>query len=296
MSLFERLSEIFNPTQAADWLASAGLNIVIIILLSIAAYVSLTFLTRKVTKHMQQLDEEDDSQFDLRIETIRRLVNTTASVIIVAVAILTILSEVGIDVGPLLASVGLASLALGLGAQTLVKDAIAGFFIIVEGQYQVGDVIELEGYAGTVEDLTLRTTQIRDVQGYLHYVPNGEIRIVTNRMREWSRALIDVGIAYEDDVALAEQTLQEIAEMAGQDPEIGPLLLEKPTTIGIEGLDDWQVRLRVMVKTVPNEHWTVQRYYRQQIKRLFPERGLTLPSPRQEVVLIQGGSAGQGEG
>jgi small conductance mechanosensitive channel len=186
-----------------------------------------------------------------------------------------------------LASVGVASLALGLGAQTLVKDAISGFFIIAEGQYQVGDVIELDGIIGTVEDLTVRSTQIRDLEGHLHFVPNGEIRIVTNRTRDWSRAFIDVGIGYEDDLALAETTLMEIAELAQQDPVIGPVLLEEPTITGVEGLEDWQVRLRVMVKTLPNEHWGVQRFYRQQIKQLFPERGLTLPYPRQEVVLIK---------
>lgn len=268
-------------------MASKGLNILAIVVLSISAYLALTFVMRKLTKRIQQMDDEADSQFDLRIETMRRLVNTTATVLIIIVAILTILSEVGIDVGPLLASVGVASLALGLGAQSLVKDAIAGFFIIAEGQYQVGDVIDLQGYAGTVEDLTLRSTQIRDVQGYLHFVPNGEIRIVTNRTRDWSRALIDVGIGYGDDVALAEQTLKEIADMARQDPVIGPVLLEEPNLIGIEGLEEWQVRLRVMVKTLPNEHWGVQRYYRQQIKQLFPERGLTLPYPRQEVVLVK---------
>jgi small-conductance mechanosensitive channel len=287
MTLLERLSQMFNPTNAADWLTSKGLSIAIIILLSIGAYLLLTFVTRKLTRRMQQLDDEEDSQFDMRIETMHRLVNTTATVIIITVALLTVLSEAGINVGPLLASVGVASLAFGLGAQSLVKDAIAGFFIIAEGQYQVGDVIELGGVAGTVEDLTLRTTQVRDLQGYLHFVPNGEIRIVTNRSRDWSRALIDVGIAYDDDVALAEKTLKEIADRAREDPVIGPVLLEEPTMTGIEGLEDWQVRLRVMVKTLPNEQWGVQRFYRQQIKQLFPERGLTLPSPRQEVVLIQ---------
>ncbi len=288
MTLLERLSKLIDPTTTTDWLASKGLDILVIILLAVGAYYLLTFVTRKLTRRMQQLDEEEDSQFDLRIETLRRLVNTTATVIIVTVALVTILSEIGIDVGPLLASVGVASLALGLGAQSLVKDAISGFFITAEGQYQVGDVIELQGVAGTVEDLTLRSTQIRDLQGFLHFVPNGEIRIVTNRTRDWSRALIDLGIGYDDDVALAERTLQEIADLARQDPVVGPVLLEEPTVTGIEGLEDWQVRLRVMVKTLPNEQWGVQRFYRQKIKELFPERGLTLPSPRQEVVLIQG--------
>jgi len=286
----EKLSEVLNPASVVEWLRSTGLDILIIIILSVLGYLLLTFATRQLTRHMQQMDEEEDSQFDLRIETIRRLVNTTAFVIIFAVATLTILSEIGINVGPLLASVGVASVAIGLGAQSLVKDTLAGFFIIVEGQFQVGDVIDLDGVVGTVEDLTLRTTRIRDINGYLHFVPNGEIRIVTNRNRDWSRAIVDFGISYEDNVALAEETLNEIGDLAINDPEIGPLLLEPPKVTGIEGLDDWQIRLRVMVKTLPNEQWEVQRYFRQQIRRLFPERGLTLPFPRQEVVLVQSGT------
>ena len=289
--MIEQISALLDPDVIWNWLKVTGLNILIILILSMVAYWLITFATRQLTRHMQQIDDEEDSHFDLRIETIRRLVNTSALVIIIIVATLTILSELGINIGPLLASVGVASLALGLGAQSLVKDVIAGFFIIVEGQYQVSDVVEVSGLVGTVEDLTLRSTKLRDAQGYLHFVPNGEIRVVTNRTRDWSRAIFDVGIAYDDDLALAVETLAEIGELAAADPEIGPLLLETPTFIGIEGLDDWQVRLRVVVKTTPNEHWTVQRYYRREVKRLFPERGLSLPFPRQEVFLVNGEQA-----
>lgn len=285
--MIEEITQLLDPDAVTEWLGTSGLNIVLIVILSIVAYLLITFATRQLTRHMQQLDDEEQSHFDLRLETIRRLINTSATVIIIGVAILTILGELGINIGPLLASVGVASLAVGLGAQSLVKDTISGFFIIVEGQFQVGDVIEFDGRAGTVEDLTLRLTQIRDSQGYLHFVPNGEIRIVTNRTRDWSRAIMDIGISYEDDVALAIQTLDDIAELATADPEIGPLLLETPSVTGIEGLDEWQVRLRVVVKTKPNEHWPVQRYYRQQVRSLFPERGLTLPYPRQEVVVLK---------
>ncbi len=283
--MIEEISQLADTEAILKWLSTTGLNILIVIVLAVIGYWLLTLGTRQLTRHMQKLDDEESSHFDLRIETIRRLVNTTVLVIIIGVASLTILSELGINIGPLLASVGVASLALGLGAQSLVKDAIAGFFIIVEGQYQVGDVIEFDGRAGNVEDLTLRVTQIRDSQGYLHFVPNGEIRIVTNRTRDWSRAIIDVGIGYEDDVALAVDTLDEIGDLAVEDPEVGPLLLEAPTVTGVEGLENGQVRLRVVVKTAPNQHWIVQRFYRRQVRLLFPENGLTLPSPRQEVIL-----------
>jgi small conductance mechanosensitive channel len=269
------------------WLAKTGLNILIIVILAIVSYGLLLFALRHLTGHIKGLDEVEESEQDKRVETISRLVKTTGLVVIIVVALLMILGELGIDIGPILASVGIVSLSIGLGAQTLVKDVIGGLFIILEGQFQVGDVVELQGRIGTVEDMTLRATQIRDVDGSLHIVPNGEIRIVTNRTRGWSRAVVDVGISYEDDIELAKQALSEIGEAAVKDPVIGPLLLEQPAATGVEGLDDWQVRLRIVAKTKPNEQWAVQRYLRQQIHEVFPAKGISLASPRQEVVVVQ---------
>ena len=269
------------------WLATTGLNILIIVILAIVSYGLLLFALRHFTGHIKGLDEIEGSVRDKQVETLSRLVKTTGLVVIIVVTVLMILGELGINIGPILASVGIVSLAVGLGAQTLVKDVIGGLFIILEGQFQVGDVVELQGRIGTVENMTLRATQIRDVDGNLHIVPNGEIRIVANRTRGWSRAVVDVGISYDDDVELAKQALSEIGEAAVKDPVIGPLLLEQPVATGVEGLDDWQVRLRIVAKTKSNEQWAVQRYLRQQIHEVFPAKGISLASPRQEVVVIQ---------
>jgi small-conductance mechanosensitive channel len=278
---------VFDPANIGRWMITSGLQIAIILLVAIVAYLILTIATRHLKNRIQELDDEQGSHLDRRTETISRLVKTTGIVLIISVSMLMILDQLGINIGPILASVGVASLALGLGAQTLVKDVIGGLFLILEDQYHIGDVIEFDGSVGTVEDMTLRVTSVRDVQGYIHYVPNGEIRILVNRSRDWARAIIDIGISYDDDVDLALQVLDEIGKSAIQDSEIGLLMLDAPMVTGIEGLEDWKVRLRISVKTEAGEQWGVQRYLRNRIRQEFPARGLSLAYPRQEVVLVQ---------
>lgn len=276
-----------SSEAVALWLRTTALQLLIIVVLAIASYWLLRVATRHLTPRIQGLDEVDGSSFDKRTDTIMRLMRTTGGVVIVVTAVLMILAELGINIAPVLASVGIVSLALGLGAQTLVQDVIGGLFIILEGQYQIDDVIEFNGRIGTVEDMTLRTTQVRDFKGYLHIVPNGEIRLLTNRTRGWSRAVVDVGINYEEDVETAIRALEELGASLASDPEVKELLLEEPIVTGVEGLDDWQVRLRITVRTLPNEHWGVQRHIRRWIRRELPGKGVTLAQPRQEVVLLQ---------
>ena len=282
------MDSILPDSEAVGlWLRTTALQVLIIVALAIVAYWLLRAATRHLTPRIQGLDDLQGSAFDKRADTIMRLIRTTGTVVIVVTALLMILAELGINIGPLLASVGIVSLALGLGAQTLVKDVIGGLFIILEGQFQIDDVIEFGGYIGTVEDMTLRTTQVRDFKGYLHIVPNGEIRLLTNRTRGWSRAIVDVGIAYDEDLELAMQALEELGASLMTDPEVRELLLEEPVVTGVEELEDWQIRLRLSVKTLPTEHWGVQRHIRRRIRAEFPEKGVTLAQPRQEIVLLQ---------
>lgn len=277
----------FDPNLIKVWLTTTGLQILIILILAIVAYWLLSIFTRHLPERIKRIDGEEDSLFDRRTETISRLIRTTGIVVILITALLMILDQLGIAIGPLVAGLGLFSLALGLGAQTLVKDIIGGLFIILEDQYQIDEVIEFDGHIGVVEDLTLRTTKIRDFKGYLHIVPNGDIRLVTNRTRGWSRAVLDVGISYEDDIDLALETLEEVGRTALSDPEIGPILIEEPQVTGVEGLEDWNVRVRLIVKTAPNQHWLVQRHLRKWVKEAFARTGISIAFPRQEVIVMR---------
>jgi len=269
------------------WLLDEGITILIIIAASLVAYRLLTIATSRLSKHIQSLDNEDDSELDRRTKTIFRVVHSSGAVIIVSTALITILNEVGLPVGPLLASVGVVGLALGLGAQTLVKDVISGLFILIENQYTINDSVELAGISGTVEEMNLRVTKIRDLNGTLHMIPNGEIRVVANKTRDWSRAVVNVGITYDTDVDKATAVLNQIGQQAQQDPEIGKLLLETPVVTGVEDLGDWAVQLRLMVKTQPGAHWQVMRWLRREIRLEFAKEGIDLAFPRQDIMLLR---------
>ena len=275
----------FNE-QVGTWFQEHGVAILLIALVSVVAYYLLGMVTKALSRRIQALDEVEDSELDRRTKTIFRVIHSTGTVLIVGTALMMVLTELGVEITPVLASVGFVGLAFGLGAQTLVKDMIAGLFILIEDQYTVGDVCEIGGITGTVEHMTLRATELRDLYGTVHIIPNGEIRIVANKSRDWSRAIVDVNVTYEEDVDTAVQTLQEIGDTMAQDETMALLLQEPAVVTGVEGLDNWAVRLRIMVKTLPNAQWEVQRYLRRQIRLTFAEKGVSLAFPRQDVVIV----------
>jgi small-conductance mechanosensitive channel len=193
------------------------------------------------------------------------------------------LSDFDINIASLLASAGVAGLAVGLGAQTLIKDLIGGFFVLVENQYAVGDTIQVGSLTGQVEHLTLRTTTIRGADGELHVIPNGEVRIVSNLTKEWSRAVVDVGVAYEEDLDRVLGVLGDTAASFALDPVFAPHLLEAPQVLGPMSLGDWAITVRVMVKTWPGRQWEIARELRKRILAACDREGIVLPYPRQET-------------
>jgi moderate conductance mechanosensitive channel len=268
-----------------QWLMTNGVRSLIIIILAWIAYELMGRLIRQAIRRIQALDGEENSAFDKRVETIFTVVKRTLLTLIVVTAVLMLLNELGADITPLLASVGIVGLALGLGAQSLVKDIIGGLFILLEDQYRVGDVVELAGKTGVVELMTLRATRLRDFHGALHIIPNGDVRVVSNRADQWSRAVLDIDVTYEDDLELATSVLEEIGETLLDHPDYGALVLEQPIVLGVESLGDWSVKIRFTVKTLPNQQHNVQRYLRRQIRDQFTAKGITLATPRQEVIV-----------
>lgn len=270
-----------NLPAFTQLLAANALRILFILIIAYVAVRLLNSLAQRLAQRLKTLDEVDGSTQDRQIDTIFTVVRSTGLALIAASALFMILLELGVDVGPMLASVGIVGLALGLGAQTLVKDIVSGLFIMTEKLYRVGETVSLGGYAGTVEQFTLRATTIRDFDGTRHTIPNGDIRAISNKSRDWSRAIVDVGILYEADVPQAMAALQEIGRALQSNETLAPVLLEEPVVTGIESLGDWQVTLRISVTTLPGQHFDVQRHLRQEIK----ER-LALASPRQEIKII----------
>lgn len=218
-----------------------------------------------------------------QLTTIIQVLQWIVIVVLIVSAVLMLLSTFGIDITPLLASAGIAALAVSLGTQTLIKDFIGGLLIILENQYAVGDTISVGNVQGQVEQITLRLTKVRALNGDLHYVPNGEMRVLANMTRDWSRVMLDVGVAYEEDLERALSVLAASAEAFAQDPAYQADLLEVPQVLGAVSFGDSAVNLRVAVKTAPGRQWEVGRALRQFVLAACEREGVELPYPRQEV-------------
>lgn len=290
-----------------DWLSlTAGTLIKIAFVLALA-----WFLTRLVRRGMRRfvhrLTREgagrpglmramsplaDTSAINLqrsmaRAQTIGDVIRSFAVVAIWITAGITILGAFNINLGPLIAGAGIAGIALGFGAQNLVRDFLSGIFMLLEDQYGVGDVIDVGEATGLVESVSLRTTRLRSVDGTVWYVPNGEIRRVGNMSQHWSRALIDVPVAYDADLERASALIKATADDLAADPAWAALILSEPEVWGLEQWGESQMNVRLVVQTVPLEQWNVARELRRRIKDAFDREGFEIPFPQRTVWLRQ---------
>jgi len=277
-----------------DGLTSHLISSVLIIAVAALGLIIVQFLSGRAVRILSKEDLREARR--QQMVTLVQILRWGADVLIVGSALLMLLSTFGVDITPLLASVGVAGLAVSLGAQTLIKDLIGGVLILAENQYAVGDTIQVGDVSGQVERFTLRATYVRAIDGYLHIVPNGEVRIVANQTKEWSRALVDVGVAYEEDPDRALRVLEGATEAFAQDPAFGPQLLEPPQVMGPISLGDWAFTVRVMVKTQPGKQWVIARELRKRILATCEGEGINLPYPRQEVWVRRQESSGSRPG
>jgi small-conductance mechanosensitive channel len=218
-----------------------------------------------------------------RARTMGSLLKSIITGILVAVIGTMMLSEVGVNIAPIIASAGIIGIALGFGAQSLVKDFLSGVFMILEDQYGVGDVIDVGEASGTVEAVTLRITRLRDVNGTVWYVPNGEILRVGNMSQNWARTVLDISVAYHEDLARVRRVLAEIAHDMWEDDEFKGQIIEEPEVWGVEDLGADGITVRVTLKTAPLEQWAVAREMRQRIKARFDYEGIEIPFPQRVV-------------
>jgi small conductance mechanosensitive channel len=188
------------------------------------------------------------------------------------------------DITPLLTGAGIAGLALGFGAQSLVKDFLSGFFILIENQFRVGDVIKIGEFSGVVERISLRTVVLRDLEGNVHVIPNGEVKAVTNMSYEWSRAVVDIAVSYREDIDRVMNVLNEVGKTMIDDELFKKIIWEKPFVTGINDLSDGQVKLQMLVKTAPLMQWEVGRELRKRIKSAFDREGIEIPFPHQVLI------------
>ncbi|MGZ5400914.1 MAG: mechanosensitive ion channel family protein [Nocardioides sp.] len=218
-----------------------------------------------------------------RAKTMGSLLKSIVTGVVVAVVGTMMLSEVGVDVGPIIASAGILGIALGFGAQSLVSDFLSGVFMIVEDQYGVGDEIDLGEAVGTVEAVSLRITRVRDVNGTVWYVRNGEITRVGNMSQNWARTVLDVAVAYHEDLVKVRHVLEDVAHDLWEDEDYKGVIIEEPSVWGVQELGIDGVVVRVALKTAPLEQWAVAREMRQRIKARFDHEGIEMPFPQRMV-------------
>lgn len=251
-------------------------------LLMFVAKISL----KKLEKTLLEREEgEESSEDSKRAETLVRLLRQGVRIMLTVVAILVILREIGIQIGPILASAGIAGLAVGFGAQNLVRDVISGFFLILENQVRVGDVAVINGTGGLVENINFRTIILRDLSGTVHVFPNGSINTLANLTREWSAYVFDIGIAYKEDVDRVMEMMRELGAELRQDPKFGPLMVDDIEIFGVDQFADSAVIIKGRIRTKPIKQWDVGREYRRRLKNLFDEKGVEIPFPHRSIFI-----------
>ncbi len=226
--------------------------------------------------------ESDPSRRLQRARTMGSLLKSIITGVVFSIVGMMILSEF-VDIGPLLASAGILGVALGFGAQSLVKDFLSGIFMIFEDQYGVGDVIDAGEASGTVEAVGLRITRLRDIDGTVWYVRNGEIIRIGNQSQNWARTVLDIGVAYGEDLARVRRILEDVAHGLWEDEEFKGVIIEEPEVWGVEDLAADAVTVRVTLKTAPREQWRVARVMRERIKARFDHEGVEIPFPQRVV-------------
>jgi len=233
--------------------------------------------------HRYRIENEPPNETAKRIETLTKLIRQAARLAIVIIAVLIVLRQLGLEIGPLLASVGVLGLAVGFGAQNLVRDVISGFFFILENQVRVGDVAVLNGTGGLVEQVNFRTIVLRDLQGIVHVFPNGTITTMSNLTNDWSAYVFDIGVAYKEDTDNVVGILQQVLKGLQQDEKYGPLIVEEPEVFGVDKFDKSAVLIKGRIKTRPIRQWEIGREFLRRVKQAFDQQGIEIPFPQQTL-------------
>ena len=273
-------------TPVTDWLLQHGTRILIILLVGVGLWFTLRKLLPPLVRRTVARTREKESKagMEKRTKTLVGVFMGAGKISIGIIIIFMILSELDIPIGPALAGLGVVGIAVGFGAQWLIRDLIAGTFILMENQYRVGDVIRIADVAGGVEEVSLRKTVLRDLDGIVHNIPNGEIRVASNFTRHWSRAHLNISVAYKEDLdrvmAIIRKTWEEIAN----DPDWEAFLISKtPWLLRVDAFGDSGIVIKVVGETQPIKQWDVMGELRRRIKKVFDEQGIEIPWPHTKV-------------
>jgi small conductance mechanosensitive channel len=279
-----------------EWVLGTPLQVILIIVVSLIVQIVLVRVIHKIVKRtsdrarIERLEQTRKytrtaelsemlmtQRTEQRAAAIGTLLTSSVSLIVWTVAVLMALEALGVNVAPLLASAGVVGVALGFGAQTMVKDYLSGIFLIIEDQFGVGDVVDLGPVIGTVEEVALRYTRLRDLSGVVWYVRNGEILRVANRSQGWTLASVDIPVAYDENLDRVRDLIESVALDMDEDPTYDDMLLGKPTFAGVESMSGEAMVVRVTAKAVPEKQIILARTIRERIKLAFDRAGIVMP-------------------
>ena len=268
-------------SKLIDWALTSGIKVIFIV---VAAYllkiIAKRFIQRvvKAAVHSEKLISESAEL--KRMNTLVHIFSYTFNTILLMIAAMMVIKEFGVDVAPILATAGIAGVAIGFGAQYLVKDIITGIFIIFENQYRLGDVISVGDTSGLVENISLRVTTLRDMDGTVHYIPHGEIKILSNLSKHYAKVNLNVGIAYNSDIDHVIEVVNGIGKQMAIDPAWEASIIEAPEFLRVNSLDDSSISIKIVGKTKTMEQWAVTGELRKRIKETFEKEGIEIPFPQ----------------
>jgi len=264
-----------------NWLLGHGTKIILIIVAAFVAHFVIKSLIEKLVKKIiVSKPDEDEKAESKREDTLIGIFHGTAHTFIILVVLLMILSEIGIDTAPLIAGAGVIGIAVGFGGQYLIRDLISGFFIILENQFRVGDAITIAGNSGLVENITLRKTVIRDLDGIVHHVPNGEIDVVSNMTQGVSKVNLNIGVAYDSDIEKVIKITNMVCDELSNDEYFGPKIKEAPKFLRVDNLGDSSVEIKIIGVTTPGSHWEITGELRKRLLQTFTKEGIEIPFPQ----------------
>ena len=270
-----------------DWIITELPSIIILIILLVVTLALATYMVNKLKKilarRMVNKTDEPNREVEKRLDTLMSIVRTVIGIVVWAIFIMIFLKKINIDIAPILAGAGIIGLAVGFGAQELVRDFITGFFILLENQIRTGDVAIINGTGGLVEKIELRTTTLRDLSGTVHVFQNGKINTISNMTKEWSAMVFDIGVAYKEDISKVMKLMKEVADKMMEEEEYKKNILEPMEVFGLDSFGDSALVIKGRIKTKPIQQWTIGREYRKRLKEVFDAHNIEIPFPHQTI-------------
>jgi small conductance mechanosensitive channel len=271
-------------TPVIDWLLEHGTRILIILVVGAVLWFVLKKALPLMVRHtLVRISGERETALQKRRDTLIGVFWGTARIVIIVIVVFMILSEIGIEIAPILAGFGIAGLAVGFGAQYLIRDLIAGIFVLLENQYRIGDVVRIADVAGLVEEIHLRKTVLRDLDGIVHHVPNGEVRVASNFTRSFSRVNLNVSVSYDTDLEHAISVINRVGQELAQEETWKEIIVSAPQVLRVDNLGDSGIEIKILGDVKPIQQWTVMGELRLRIKKAFDAEGIEIPWPHTKV-------------